>query len=183
MTDWTRQVSEFQRAWLGQQQKFLLNWLGTLQNAGSTKQHNVWEQSVSTVEQQVNHALDMQKQTLMAIVENLEQVEGAPQAYTHWVRHLEEGLDMWADMQHRLWEAWFDMLRSVKPAAQSPGKTPVMGWQEMAERAVSLQQQWLSDLTSASSAVAGGTGKRTGKSPATKKSSTGNGKSSGHKAN
>jgi len=160
-----------------QQQKFLSDWLGALQGAGAVGTNNAWKQSVSAVEQQINGFLDLQKQSLMAVAGNLEQVEGTPEAYTHWVQQLEEGLDMWADMQHRLWEVWFDMLRSMEPVTGAPGNMPVMDWQDMAERAMSLQQQWLSDLTSSTAAA----GKRGGKTSAAKKSSTGNGKSSGQK--
>jgi|GEM_PF-6739253 len=178
MTDWTTQVTEFQRAWMEQQQKFLTDWLGTLQGGATGNASNTWKQSVSAVEKQVDGFLDLQKQSLRSIAGNLEQVEGAPEGYTHWVQQMEEGLDMWADMQHRLWEVWFDMLRSMEPVNPSSGKMPVMDWQDMAERAVSLQQQWLSDLTSAPAAAA----KRGGKPSAAKKSSTGNGKSGGQKA-
>lgn len=180
MTDWTRQVTEFQRSWMEQQQKFLSDWLGALQGTGAARANNTWEQSVSMVEQQVNSTLEMQKQSLMAMAGTLENVEGAPETYTNWIHQLEQGLDMWTDMQHRLWDVWFKMLHSMEPAAQSSGKSPIADWQEMAERAVSMQQQWLSDLTSASTAAAGA-GRSTGKSSTSKKSSTGNGKSGGQK--
>lgn len=178
MKDWTTQVTEFQRAWMEQQQKFLSDWIGNLQGGGAGNASNTWKQSVSAVEKQVDGFLDLQKQSLRSIAGNLEQVDGAPEAYTHWVQQLEEGLDMWADMQHRLWEVWFDMLRSMEPVNPSSGNMPVMNWQDMAERTMSLQQQWLSDLTSAPVAAA----KRSGKPSAAKKATTGNGRSGGQKA-
>lgn len=147
MTDWTKQISEFQRSWMEQQQKYLSDWLGALQQAGGARPPNVWEQAIAAMEKQVNDTLDMQKQGLLSIAGNMDKVEGAPDACTEWVHQLEEGVEMWADMQHRLWEVWFGMLRTMEPGAQSPGEKLFKDWQEMAEQAMSVQKEWLTEWT------------------------------------
>jgi len=145
MSEWDEQVSEFQRNWMKQQQALLGDWLGTLQNAGADKPANMWQEAVSVMEQQVESVLDIQKKSLLSLAENSRHVQGVPDAFSQWVAQMESGLELWTEVQRRLWEVWFNLLRSNTPAAQTPGETLVKNWQDMARRAISTQEQWLSN--------------------------------------
>ena len=71
MTDWTQQITEFQRTCLEQQQQMLSGWFGTLQKAGNGAPKNVWAQALDTLEQQVNGALDTQHQSCKALLKTI----------------------------------------------------------------------------------------------------------------
>lgn len=146
MSEWDQQISEFQRNWMKQQQALLGDWLGNLQNAGVEKPASMWQEAVAMMEQQVNSLLDIQKKSLLSLAENSRHVQGAPDAFSQWVAQLESGLESWTEVQRRLWEVWFDLLRSNAPAAaQTPGETLVKNWQDMMRRAISVQEQWFSN--------------------------------------
>jgi hypothetical protein len=148
MSEWPNQISELQGKWVEQQQKLLTDWLASMKSAGGSTPPNVWREAIDILEQQVNSALDAQKQSLKVLAENAKHVEGAPEPLTQWCHQLEAGMEMWNDMQQRLWQVWFDTLRTTAaPAVQSPGETLVRNWQEMAQRAKSIQEQWLSNWT------------------------------------
>jgi len=163
MPEWTDQITEFQQAWVKQQQQLLSDWLGSLQQAGAGAPPDVWRQAVDIMEQQVNSALDAQKRSLKALAENAGQAEGTPESFAQWSRQLEEGIEEWTGMQHKLWQVWFDMFRSAAPREETPAEALLKNWQDMAQRAASLQEQWLSDWTA--SASRGKAGKKTPKSP------------------
>ena len=174
MLEWDDQASEFQRNWVKQQQELLGDWLGALQNAGAGQPASMWQEAVAVMEQQVNSALNNQKQSLLKLVDNTRQVEGVPEAFSQWVQQLEQGLELWTDVQQRLWQVWFDMLRTTTPAAETPGETLVKNWQEMARQAASIQEQWLSNWTGAVS------GEKPSKPAAAKRSSRTAGKGNGN---
>jgi hypothetical protein len=145
MLEWEEQISELQQNWVKQQQELLGDWLGTLQNAAPDKPANMWQDAVAVMEQQVNSVLDIQKQSLLSLAENSTHIQGMPDSYNQSIHQLEQGLERWTEIQQRLWQVWFDMLRSTAPAAQTPGESLVKNWQDMARRAISIQEQWLSN--------------------------------------
>ena len=92
------------------------------------------------------------------MLENTENFEGAPESFTQIFHQLEDGIELWNDVQRRLWQVWFDMLRTTAPVPQTPGETLIRNWQDMAQRAMSIQEQWLSNWTAP--APTGKTGKK-----------------------
>ncbi|MEJ2760055.1 MAG: hypothetical protein P8126_00565 [Gammaproteobacteria bacterium] len=151
MSEWTDQIAEFQQAWVSQQQQLLTDWLGNLQKTGSAATPDVWRQAVDIMEQQVNSALDAQKRSLTALSENAGQAEGMPEAFAQWSRQLEEGIEEWTKMQQQLWQVWFDMFRAAAPREETPAEALLKNWQDMAQRAMTIQEQWLSDWTAPAS--------------------------------
>jgi len=148
MTEWPNQISELQRKWMEQQQQLLNDWLASLQGTGGSTPPNAWQEAVDLLEMQVNSALEAQKRSLKAVADNAKHVEGIPEPLTQWCNQLETGINMWNDMQQRLWQVWFDTLRTTAaPTVKSPGETLVRNWQDMAKRASEIQQQWLSNWT------------------------------------
>ena len=148
MTDWAEQITEFQRSWLEQQQQLLTGWLGTLQNAAGTgTPQNAWRQTIDAMEQQVNSVLDTQQQSLTALLKTVESTGNASMESHLWEHQAEEGIELWINTQHRLWEVWFEMLRNASPARQTPGEVLTKNWQDLVDRAVDIQEQWLSGWT------------------------------------
>jgi len=144
MSDWPDQITEFQRQWVEQQQKLLSDWLDSMKKAGEGSPRANWRAAADVMEQQVDSALDAQKQSLMAFTENLEQMEGAPDAFTDTVKQLEQGIEQWVEVQQGMWRSWFEMLRASAPAPQTPGETMVEGWEDMVKRTMAMQDEWLS---------------------------------------
>lgn len=181
MSEWPDQIAEFQRNWVQQQQKMLTDWLETLQSAGTAAPDNVWQQAVDVMEQQVNSALETQKRSLISLAENAENIEGAPEAVKQWAQQQEEGIKRWTDVQQQLWQVWFDMLRSGTPVAQTPGEAMMKNWQDMARRAMSVQEEWLSNWTDPWMASGSTSGKKTRQSSPQKQTAKGkdNGKKHG----
>ena len=164
MSEWPNQISELQRKWMEQQQQLLNNWLSSLQSTGASTPPNVWQEAIDLLELQVNSALEAQKQSLKAVAENAKHAEGVPEPLTQWCHQVEAGIDMWNDMQQRLWQVWFDTLRTTAaPTVKSPGETLVKNWQDMANRARSIQEQWLSNWTGLTTATGTKPGDKTGK--------------------
>jgi hypothetical protein len=148
MTDWSEQITEIQRSCMEQQQKLLTEWVGALQKAGTGTPQNVWHQSIDTLEQQVNDVLDAQQQSFNALIETVEQASNVSPDADQWVNQVKASIGFWTDMQHRLWKTWFNMMRNAAPAKQEPGAMLVQNWQDFAQRAVEMQEQWLASWSS-----------------------------------
>lgn len=172
MSDWPDQITEFQRNWVEQQQKLLSEWLDSLKSAGGgDSPRATWRKAADVMEQQVDSALDAQKRSLMAFAENIENMEGVPESFSQSVKQLEEGIEQWADVQHRMWRVWFDMLRTGTPAPQSPGEAMMENWEDMVKRTMAVQDEWLSKWTDMQSASSGGAARQSKKK--SKKKTTG----------
>lgn len=148
MSEWPDQIAEFQRTWVKQQQRVMTDWLESLQSPGADASPAGWRKAADVMEKQVTSALDTQKRSLIAVTENIEGMEGAPEAFTQAMSQLEEGIELWADIQHRLWKVWFDMLRATAPVPQTPGEAMVESWQDMVKQSMAIQEQWLSNWSS-----------------------------------
>lgn len=171
MTDWAEQITEFQRAWLEQQQQLLSGWVGNLQNvAGTSTPQNAWQQTIDAMEQQVNSVLDTQQQSLVALVKTIEQTGNASVGSHRWENQAEEGIELWIDTQHRLWKVWFEMLRNASPATKTPGEALAKNWQDLVDRAVDIQEQWLSGWTNEKSGHTKSSGKQSTKSSTSRQS-------------
>ena len=84
---------------------------------------------------------------MLSLAENADNLDGAPEPVTQWFHQLEESVELWTDVQERLWKVWFDMLRTTVPSAQTPGETLLKTWEDMVHRAMSVQEEWMSRLT------------------------------------
>lgn len=144
MSEWPNQITEYQRNWVEQQQKLLTDWLETMKNATGDPSRASWRKAADLMEQQVDSGLDAQKSSLMAFAQSMEKVEGAPEVFTQAVKQLEEGLEQWAEVQHRMWHVWFDMVRAAAPAPQTPGQAMIENWEDMVKRTMAIQTEWLS---------------------------------------
>lgn len=144
MADFSEQISGFQRQWMEQQQKWMNDWLKTLQSTGGGTPSETWRQALDAMEQQVKTALDVQRHSLMTLAENTERSEGMPEPMTQSLHRMEEAILQWNDMQQELWHAWFDLLRSSAPTEEQPGERVVKNWQNFADRAMEIQKQWFS---------------------------------------
>lgn len=168
MSDWPDQISELQRNWVAQQQKLLSDWLDGMKGAGGGAAGSGWRQAADVMEQQVDSALEAQKQSLLALAENMENVEGAPETFSQAVKQLEEGVEQWTEVQHKMWRVWFDMMRAASPAPQTPGGAAMEHWEDMVKRTMSIQDQWLSKSADTQSPT-GGAAKKKAKKQAKKK--------------
>lgn len=165
------QIAEFQRKWTEQQQQLLRNWFDTLQGASGGTLPNTWRQAIDTMERQVNNTLDAQKRSLMALSGNARDVEGVPEPLTQWLCQLEKGIALWNEVQQRLWQVWFDMLRAAVPAPQNPGEVLAGNWEKMMQSALSLQEQWLTDMAGWQTAFSKNSGGKSAKPSPSKRSS------------
>lgn len=164
MTEWTDQITELQRNWVEQQQKLLGGWLDSMRGAGSNPLRASWRKAADVMEQQVTSALDAQKQSMLSLVENMENIENPPDGLTLAIKQLEENVERWSDMQNGIWKVWFDALRDTAPAPQTPGEVLMENWEDMVKRTMSLQEEWLSKWTSPRVGVTGASKKGSGKS-------------------
>ena len=164
MTDWSDQITEFQRSCTDQQQQLLAGWFGALQKAGTGTPQNVWRQSIDTLEQQVNGALDAQQLSFKALLTTVEHASNASPEAARWEQQAAAGIGLWTDMQHRLWKTWFDMVRNASPAKQQPGEMLAQNWQDFIQRTADMQEQWLSSWTGGLPGSKGPSGKRSKKS-------------------
>ena len=160
MTDWSDQITRFQRSCMEQQQQLLSGWFGNLQTTGTNIPQNVWRQAIDTLEQQVNGVLATQQQSFNALLKTLGQAGNASPEITQWQPQAAAGISFWMSMQQQLWKMWFDMLRNATPAKQEPGEMLAKNWQDMVQQAVDMQQQWLTSWTGGQSGNKGPSGKR-----------------------
>lgn len=165
MSEWSDQITEFQRAWVEQQQKMLSDWLDSMKRAGGGATGADWGKAADVMEQQVDSALDAQKQSLLSFAENMENVEGVPEAFTDAVKQLESGIERWTDVQHEMWRVWFDMLRRTSPVPQSPGEAMMKSWEDMVKRTMSVQEEWLSKWQGSQAPSGSASGKRNRANP------------------
>lgn len=139
MLEWSDQLTEFQYNWVEQQQKLLSDWLDSMKSAGGDSTRASWRKAADIMEQQVDSTLAAQKRSLLFFAENLEDVEGSPEAFNQALKQLEEGIDQWAEVQHRMWRVWFDMLRSTAPAPQTPGEAMMESWEDTVKQTMAVQ--------------------------------------------
>jgi len=180
MSGWPEQLNEYQRAWVEQQQKLMSDWLNNLQSAGQPA--DIWQQMIDIMEQQVNSALDAQKNSLLTLAKDAEQTEGMPDTLSQGIQQMEQGIETWAEMQQQIWQNWFETLRMAAPVSRTPGETLVKNWQDMAQRAMSMQEDWLSNWMSSMNPESETTGKKTTKK-STSSQSAGSGNKKGSKSN
>lgn len=147
MTQWSDQIAEFQRTWVAQQQKLLEEWLSSMKSAGGESPRASWRQAADFMQQQVDSALDAQKRSLVAFAESLEDIDNAPEAFNETMKQLEQGIEEWTEVQQRMWQVWFDMLRATAPTPQTPGEAMMEKWEDMVKQTMSIQQEWLSRLS------------------------------------
>ena len=159
MTNWTDQITEFQNACMEQQQQMLSGWMSALQKAGTGTPQNVWHKALDTLEHQVDGALDTQKESFKALLKTIEDAGNSSPEITQWEHQADAGMNLWFNMQHQLWKAWFEMLRNASPAKQSPGEILAQNWQDMMQQAMSMHEQWLSSWTGGESKNKGKTEK------------------------
>lgn len=147
MADWSDQITEFQRSCMEQQQQMLSGWFGALQMAGTGTPQNVWHEALDTLEQQINSTLDTQQQSFRALLYTLKDAGNSTPEMSQWQAQADAGMSAWIDVQHQLWNNWFNMLRSASPVRKQPGEIIAQNWQDMMQQAVEMQQQWLSSWT------------------------------------
>ncbi len=160
MSDLPNQVSDFQKKWMDQQQKWMNDWLETLQSMGGGAPNDTWQQTLDVMEQQVKSALDAQRKSLVTLAENAQHTEGSPESIKQWTQKMEEGMVQWNDMQQQLWSTWFNTLRSSSPGKAQPEDILANNWRDFANRAVEIQEQWLSAWEGMQPAAAKPAGKK-----------------------
>ena len=122
-------------------------------------------------ELQINSILDTQQKLLSVLINTLGNTGNLSPETAQWTRQMEQGIDLWIDVQHRLWEVWFDMLRNASPGNQEPGELIIKNLQDIAERAVEIQEQWLSAWPDDQPGRVTSSGKRPTRSQALRRSS------------
>lgn len=162
MANWSDQISGLQQQWVEQQQGLLNDWLKMLHKVGGVSSATPWQQAIDVLEKQVNSTLDAQKKSLMTLAKNTEDAEGLSKQMLPWFNHFEDGIDLWNDMQHQLWHIWFDMLRTTPPVEEQPSDVLLKNWQEFTNRAMEIQEQWLSSWEKTQSNAGKSTGSNTG---------------------
>lgn len=162
-------MTDFQRTWLEQQQQLVSGWLGTLQSAaGAGAPQTAWRQTIDANEEQINSVLDTQQKLLTALVKTAENAGTASLESNQWEHQAEEGIELWIDLQHRLWKVWFEMLRNASPVQQTPGQLLTKNWQDIVQRAVEFQEQCMSTWAGSQPGSAKPSGKRSTKTSTSK---------------
>jgi hypothetical protein len=164
MTSTAEQITEFQRNWLEQQQELMSNWFGTLQKAAeSNTPKTTWTEAIDTLEKQVDSALEMQQRSITTLLKTVEDSLDDTFDTDQLEQQLEEGVNIWTDVQHRLWEVWFEMLRHASPVEQLSNITFAKNWQEFVDQTMDIQKQAFSGILNSFST----SGESSGKQPAT----------------
>lgn len=148
MAEWSDQIAGMQRKWVEQQQKFMNDWLESMRRAGSGGPQGSWRQVADVMEEQVTSALDTQQRSLQGIIDNMKNVEGAPDEFAQAAKQMEEGIERWTEVQSKMWKVWFDTLREASTEPKTPTESMMANWEDMVKKTMSIQEQWLSGGTS-----------------------------------
>ena len=130
-----------------QPQQFFSDWLEGFQNLGGGSAPKNWQESIDIIERQIGSVLDAQVKTMKSLIATTDGLSGIPEPFMQWFQRMEQSIELCGDMQQRLWEAWFDMLRSTTSGVKTPGTIVIGNWQEMMDHAVSIQEQLLNQFT------------------------------------
>jgi hypothetical protein len=161
MTSTAEQITEFQRNWLEQQQELMGNWFGTLQKAAeSNTPETTWTEAIDTLEKQVDSALEMQQRSITTLLKTVEDSLDGTFDTDQLEQQLEEGVNLWTDVQHQLWEIWFEMLRHASPVDPQSNVTLARNWQDFVDRAMDIQKQAFSGMISSFSTSDESSGKQ-----------------------
>ena len=122
-----------------QPQEVFSDWLEGLKRLGGGAVPQNWQESIDFIERQINGALEAQIKSMKTLIANTESVTDVPESFAQWFARLEQSIELCGEMQQRLWEVWFNMLRST--TGPGTGTTVYENWQEMMDHAVSMQEQ------------------------------------------
>lgn len=99
MSEWSEQLTDFQRNRVEQQQPLLSVWVDSMKSAGGDSTRAGWLKDADIMEQQVDSALNVQKRSLLSFAQSWEDVVKQTMAVQ------EEWLDKWTDAQATSGEA------------------------------------------------------------------------------
>ena len=149
-----------------QPQQVFSDWFEGLQNLGSGTIPQNWQETIDFIERQINGTLDIQVQSMKNIITNMQDAPGVPGQFVQWFQRLDQCIELSSDTQRRLWEVWFEMLRSTTSMTQNPGTIMMGNWQEIMDNTLSMQEQFLNNLPGVEPVSAGKTTARRKKSAA-----------------
>lgn len=147
-------LTDPQVKYVKQQQQLFSNWLENFYKMESGATPQSWKESIDLLEKQVNCALENHTQGLKAVLAGSAGIMGNTEPFSQWFQRLQQGIELCAETQQRLWNVWFDMLRTAVPGMQNPGGSLMKNWQEMMDPIILMQEQMMG-VDSGAQAAAG----------------------------
>lgn len=146
--DWTEQMEEATRQWTDVQSKLWAGWGQAAQQATTKAQAKaVWQQMIDQWKNMVYRVLEIQVETARLWSQNIATTD-SPEGAAQWAAQMYQMTKQWSDFQKQMWDSWFDTMEKIDPS-HAPGamdlnNQPMMKlWNEMAQQAQAMQQEWL----------------------------------------
>jgi arginine decarboxylase-like protein len=96
-----------------------------------------WQEYVQTV-------IDLPVAQTRAWAEGLGQRKDAPKEVVETAKQLQETAGRWSEVQKQLADAWFNMVRSSRPASTGiDWQSLTDSWQEASRRTLEAQREWM----------------------------------------
>jgi hypothetical protein len=142
--DWSKQSEEIVKNWTEAQKALWENWSNMMQSSTApTKFIEIWKQTVSTWEDNMEKTLETQAEWTESWFDSLNK-EGLPEQMKQWVDQGETMSKQWLETQEKLWQGWFDFIKQSDTATlneqfQAQGQKAYENWQAATEKIVNTQ--------------------------------------------
>lgn len=146
MMDWVKQTQDLFKTWMDTQQKMWANWTDATQSAADSQSSNLWSQSVNTWANGFKNFVETQALWARMWARNM--ISGSESRGAEaFVKAVEDMTHMWVDMQQKLWNNWFEIVRQFNPAditenTQGQMLKAMESWQSTLGKIMDAQTEW-----------------------------------------
>jgi hypothetical protein len=138
--------------WADLQMKVWNDWLRGMQGIGASEPSKVWQKTVEAWEQSIKKGIDAQTELAQLWAQNFHSVKDSPGEVAEWGRQGQEMITQWSETQKQLWDGWFQVVKKLNPAPvgenwEQEGQRLVRTWQDMFQKAMDMQTQWMGAWT------------------------------------
>jgi hypothetical protein len=123
----------------------------------------IYSRPLEIGEDLVNCWLQQQSDCIRITMKNMRPGNGAPRIASDWVDQVENSAQHWVDAQRQAWKTWFAAIRQMDPArlqgkpkgkAESQAANVFEAWNQVTQKTLQAQADWVSTVASATANVA-----------------------------
>lgn len=148
--DWVKQTQDMYKGWMDFQMKNWQSWLKSVQAFDKAEPAKLWGETIDAWQESVKGTLTTQVEGSRIWAENLVSMEGVPKEAADWAKQVQDMTKNWTDMQQKLWDEWFAVVKKADPSKFAAGLDDggiLKSWQDMAQKAMDTQTEAMRSLT------------------------------------
>lgn len=150
--EWQKQTEEMMEHWTSTQKQMWESWTEAMKGFSNGQNIEMWTKTVETWQEMVKGNMDSQRNFTKMWIESLEKMENVPPQFIEWVKQTEQMNGQWTDMQVKMWNDWFEMVKKVEPVDMSKmvnldsQKTMFETWQNTVKSTMGTQAKMFESM-------------------------------------